>query len=250
MLKIIICDDDMRFLQEAESVVKSSLDKMMIPAQIMVFNNSISLINYFEIHENPCDILFMDIDIPTLNGMKTVERLYKLSSFYLIFLTSHDEEVYNAFTYNARDFILKSYLPQKITSSLERAISDVEQKQNSVVYFDVETNNRISEHIKIYINDILYFYSNTRKIYLKTIRSKEYVIVHQKFSDLISCFLKKDFLKIHRLFLINPRHIRLLKANCVLLENGDELPLARGQKQKVIDALFHYSDLTDRSEYQ
>ena len=115
MLKIIICDDDIRFLKEAELIVKSAVDKIMVPTQIMVFDNSISLINYFEIHENPCDILFMDIDIPQLNGKKAVESLYKLYSFfYLIFLTSHEEEVYEAFTYNARDFILKSNLPQKI----------------------------------------------------------------------------------------------------------------------------------------
>ena len=102
-MKIYICDDEPKILSDISSKVKDTLSGF----DISEFTSGKSLLE--AIAENSCDILLLDIDMPEISGLDIAKELAMMTEKpLLVFVTSHDELVYDSFKFHPFGFVRKS----------------------------------------------------------------------------------------------------------------------------------------------
>jgi two-component system LytT family response regulator len=197
------------------------------------------------------DILFLDIQMPVVNGFEVIKAL-KEPIPEIIFVTAYDAFAMKAFRFNAVDYLVKPIE----TSELKEAVEKVLSKVNHQV--------KVAE-LPGLLNNIKMLQSPKPKFAIPTLEGVEYVpieeIIHCKADDnythifltnnktiIASKTLKefelflKDFhfFRIHHSHLINSNHIRkYLKSDggYLQMENGDTLPISRSRKEALIQKL-------------
>lgn len=73
------------------------------------------------------DLLFLDVQMPRLNGFEVIEALDPTQIPVVIFTTAHDEHALRAFEVNALDYLLKPFKPERFKKALNRAREQLEK---------------------------------------------------------------------------------------------------------------------------
>lgn len=119
-MKILICDDEPQILQQISQKVHTCMPE----SHITEVNNAVKLIELLQILD--CDILLLDIDMPVINGLEIAKRLEKLKKKpLLVFVTSHDELVYDSLQFHPFGFVRKGYLETELSRVLADCAKEI-----------------------------------------------------------------------------------------------------------------------------
>ena len=237
MIRIAVCDDDLDFAAYMKSAVDAEIGQHTSDKyEIKAFVSSRTL---FDEHtHSPFDVVFIDIDMPEMNGFDLASHISDSGSCYIIFVTCHPELVYDSLYFRPLNFITKS-LDSFFTDKLHSVVVQLfnEMKQNSSVILENKEVGRIA----VAIRDIYYIES-----------SKHYVIYHCKGSEPVKIrgnigeleeyYAGYDFVRIHKCFLVNLRHVFNVDRNKdeLIFKQGFRLNMSKNYKQSVDDKLTEY----------
>lgn len=234
MIQIAICDDEKRVLDDISGKVRNAFAEINCPAEIFQTDNPFELVEH--IKNRAIDVLFLDIDMPSLSGMDIAQFLIDSNAnTLLVFVTSHDALVYQSFMYHPFGFIRKSHFDEEI-GTVVKSIADELQKQKE--YFSFKTNEGF---FKVPFADILYFESESNYVNLHCAgkRYKQY-----KFRGTITALEKelaaKGFIRTHKGFLVNQQHIFAIKGDDIELSNNQLLPIGRTNRESVKKTILRY----------
>lgn len=73
-----------------------------------------------QLQHTPCDVVFLDVDMPGMNGLGVVQALPPDLSPFVVFITGHTSFVLDAFEMNALDFLLKPVIERRLDATLQR----------------------------------------------------------------------------------------------------------------------------------
>lgn len=237
MIKIAICDDDKVILDYVYNRVKLICDELTTEAHIEGFLQGDKFLSQQEDGINSFDILFLDIDMPLVTGFDIAKLIRKSDEkTIIIFLTSRDELVYESFKYRPFRFIRKQKLDEELSEVLASAINSI---QKSIVH-KYNFNTDLGEVI-LFVEDILYIECINRKVYLKT-EEREYYVKGSQFNQVVSEFLDKNFILIHRTCLVNLKYIFSIGKIDITLDNGTMLPMSRYKTKDVKRAFLLYAE--------
>ena len=106
MIRVVICDDNIVFMNHFKDIVESSLSTYNDDFQIStVSNGNLLLAKHME---SEFDIIFLDIDMPDISGFDVAKVLRDNNSrCFLIFITNHSELVYESMDFQPFNFIRK-----------------------------------------------------------------------------------------------------------------------------------------------
>ena len=200
-MRIAVCDDEELFRIEFKSV----LDKVLINAEydIDTFSGGSSLYEAFL--KNPFDLVFLDIEMPGIDGITLAKRLRAVSeNVQIVFLTSHIEYALEGYEVNALRYLVKPV-----------------------------DMNKLSEVLK-YIQD-----KNVR-----IVTSKSEYITRYNISDYEEELKNSGFLRIHRGYLISLSKVKKIVKNDVVMDGDISLPVSRSNIKTLKDALYAYVEGT------
>ena len=235
MLNITFCDDDREFLDKLTPMVKTIFNSLKRNVSIHLFTDARELIKKFEQYKPYYDILFLDIDMPIING-KEVARILRINDkkFKLAFITAFEEEALNTFQFDVSGFLPKTLLEERLPMVIERMVRAVEEENPQIQVFRVKTAEDSISTIKVPLNDIIYIESVNRKIYLHTKR-KIFLLHGYQFSTLAEQYDDFGFVSIHRTCILNLKYIYSVDEIDVRLDDGTVLPLSRRKRQSILD---------------
>lgn len=237
MLNVGFCDDDSKFIDKIIPNVQSIFKQLKIDANFYIFTNGNTLIKSFKEYSPYCDIIFLDIDMPEINGKEVARKLRILDkNFKLVFLTSYEEEALNTFQYNVIGFLPKAYISEQLGVTINRVIKSIEEDKLYIEIFNISLSKSRTSTIKIPLKNIMYFEIINKKIYLNT-KKNVYLLHGYRFSDLLKDYSKKAFIDIHRTCIVNIQYIFSINDTNVCLDNGIALPLSRRKKENVLNLL-------------
>ena len=117
MLSIAVCDDEIIECCNMEKRIKKMIEEMKIPCIIRQFRSGRELLQALE----SFDIVFLDIMMPEMDGMKTAQLFRKKASDkILIFVSSSREYVFEAYDVEAFQYLLKPVEDRKLKSVLQK----------------------------------------------------------------------------------------------------------------------------------
>ena len=77
------------------------------------------------------DLMFLDVQMPQISGIETLDHIEDDRKPFVIFVTAHDQYALKAFDRNAVDYLLKPYDDDRFFSSLEKAKKHIDMRMNS-----------------------------------------------------------------------------------------------------------------------
>ncbi|OBZ08386.1 hypothetical protein A8L34_24045 [Bacillus sp. FJAT-27264] len=125
-MKIVLIDDE----KAMHLIMKRMLNKLGEADVVGAFLNTAAAEEYLNDHD--VDIVFMDIHMPQESGLMFAQRLRdRGSKIKLVFVTSHTEYALSAFDVYAYDYIVKPVVLERIQRTVQRALVEAQQKQDS-----------------------------------------------------------------------------------------------------------------------
>jgi len=207
-IKCIIIDDE----PLAINVIKNHLKEINDIELINTFSNAIEGLSF--IKENKVDLIFLDINMPLLNGLSFIKSL-ELKPLIII-TTAHSEFAVDSFELDVLDYLLKPIpfprFVQAINKVYRRSI-DLDKTMTSTErhYIFVKIDKKKMK--KIYLDEILVIES--LKDYLKINTTTNRYIIHQTLSSFTEQLPTNNFIRIHRSYTISIDKIEAIEGNSV-----------------------------------
>lgn len=224
---ICVCDDEEMVLRELAGKIK----KYMPKEKILCFSSGHKLME--QLKKAVCDILFLDIDMPEISGMEIAELIKGDRGLpLLVFVTSHDELVYESFQYHPFAFIRKGYFDQEIEKVARDAGKYLEALDRR---FHFRTAGK---ELSILLSDILYFEADGNYLIINT-KSEAYRF-RSTVADVESDLNPYGFIRIHKGFLVNQAAVRMFGREEVELMDGVVLPLGKSYAEHAKCRLLEY----------
>ncbi|KGO86192.1 LytTR family transcriptional regulator [Flavobacterium rivuli WB 3.3-2 = DSM 21788] len=185
------------------------------------------------LNENKYDIIFLDINMPVLNGVEVMELQPKRP--LTIVTTAYSDFALSAYTNDAIDYLLKPISLEKFSKAIEKAkayyIGYALEKQNATEEKFISYRSD-GEVVKIRVNDIIYVESmgNYMKLFCHKLKSPH--IVYGSLLGIAQDIASPDFVQVHRSFIVNKACISIIEQENITLTNAIKLPV--GRKYKIL----------------
>ena len=228
-MKIAVCDDDLIFQRQ----IKEELDQyyQSLDVLIEVFSSGESLLEAVCADPYGFFCVFMDIEMPGIDGMETTRRLRKLNrNLPVIFLTSHRDLAIDGYELNAFRFLAKPVEQDR----LYRALTDLEAETQDQKRILVTKDGR---ELFLPIGDILYIKSEN--IYLSFITANESHLIRKKLKEILPLLPSSMFCQIHRSYVVNLQKIISYTGKAVTMEDQAVLPVSRNRREALKEAIIH-----------
>ncbi len=237
MIKVVLIDDE----PLARSIVKEYLGAYENITVVQECNDGFDGVKAIMQHQP--DLIFLDIQMPKINGFEMLELLDPAPS--VIFTTAFDEYAIKAFEAHAVDYLLKPFSKDRFDKALQKWMQQREQNKTEIAQNNTqalvsetrspEESSRVvvknGSNIRIIpAQDIMYIeaYDDYVKIFTKdTYHLKKKTMSH--FEEVLD---KTDFLRVHRSYILNLQQITKIEASekgshIALLKSGVKIPLSR-----------------------
>ncbi len=186
--------------------------------------------------KNEVDLMFLDISMPAINGIDFLKMLRNPPK--VIITTAYREYALDGYDLDIVDYLLKPITFDRFFKSVERYLRNADQHTPLAVQVTAEAESIFLKsgyrNIKINMDDILYMESV--KDYVKVYTLSGPVTTKYKISDMEAELSAKNFLRIHRSFIINLKHITAFTASDIEI-GKTQLPIGESYKEHVTRAL-------------
>lgn len=236
MIRIAVCDDDEIFICKImKPLLSRALKNAGIYAEPDFFTDGNLLLTEFREHRN-YSIVLLDIDMPSINGKELAKKLRELDKdFWLAFISSYKDEVYNVFDLNIVDFIPKDYNKNKCLEELTKLLKRYVSEKPKQKLFNILDNGKHA-FIKISLDSILYIKMDKGKVVLHTF-DEEFILEERALKSLENELGSFGFFKICSNTLVNVGKIYEVLDNKVVLNNKINLPVSRRRRKELLTRL-------------
>jgi DNA-binding LytR/AlgR family response regulator len=231
--KCVIIDDE----PIARDIIRDYILKINELEIIAEFNKPTEALVF--LNENKTDLLFLDINMPEINGINFAKSLSDPPS--IIFTTAYREYAANGFELQAIDYLVK---PIPFERFLKAVNHYFKLHSKSAEMTTAEIRERREEEFillkdskkthKVYFGDIKYIESDGD--YIRFYLNSRKLMVRGSLSSMEVTLPPTLFLRIHNSYIINMKKINAITLYSVEID-GTELPISRSHKEKVFKIL-------------
>lgn len=235
-IKCIAIDDEPLALKQLSSYIQ----KTPFLENVANFQSAFEAMNYLA--GNDVDLMFVDINMPDLNGIEFVKSLTQKPQ--IIFTTAYSDYAIEGFQVDAIDYILKpiSYAVFLKAATKAKTWCELNQKQNEVIqttqdYIFVKSEYKL---MRILLSDIKYIESSNEYIQIHLI-NEEPVTTLIRLKVIEEQLPKDKFMRVHRSFIVNLDRVKVIERNRIIFDHNIYIPVGDQYKdgfQAFIDKIF------------
>ncbi|MBS1603892.1 MAG: response regulator transcription factor [Bacteroidetes bacterium] len=221
--RCLIVDDEPLAIQ----LLQKHIDQLPFFEIAAVCSNAIEALGI--LNHQPVDLLFLDIRMPRLSGLDLLKSLRNPP--HTILTTAYREYALDAFDLDVVDYLLKPVTFDRFFRSVERYLQHQPMKKvlsSSEPQFIYLKSGYT--YFKQDLQEILFVES--RKDYIRVVTKERTIVSKYKLSDMEKELEGKGFLRIHRSYIANLRHITSFKAGGLVVA-GNQLPIGDSYKALV-----------------
>ena len=210
--------------------IRGTLEEMKVPCFLRQFNSGEELLQ----SEEDFDIVFLDIMMDGLDGMKTAKRIRKKASCrLLVFISASRDYVFDAYDVEAFWYLVKPVEREKLKQVLKKAVLKTEAASPDFILV-----NKGRQKQKIFLRDILYFEIMGRLIDIhKTGGISDY---YGKIGILEEELREKGFFRCHKSYLVHLKYVTRYNRQEAVLDNGEKIPVSKRRYEEFCKALLSY----------
>lgn len=237
MLKIAICDDEKYYQQYIKKLVSMEMDLREIEYEVDMFDSGERFLE-LGIEIETYKIIFLDINMNRIDGIDTVKEIRRRTSeMYVVFVTAFITYAIEGYKYDVTRYLVKG--EENFKGLLSECIECILQKMN--VKSEIMEFCFIEGRKNVKLEKILYIESNLHKVvfWIMEDKLKRYSL-YEKLSKVEELVKKYKFIRIHQSYLVNMKHIAVIKNYKVILNNGEELPMSKSKFKLAKEEFIEY----------
>lgn len=244
MIKAVIVDDEPKAIQSLSWELTNFSDEIEI---LETFTDPEKAISYLE--KNTPNCLFLDIQMPTMDGFQFLEKLSN-KEFPVIITTAYNEYAIKALKHEAIDYLLKPIDSDDLQDTIKKikkfnsrlinsnTIEEVLVKFNSQHNQKRITINTDGKLIFLDIDDIIYVESDGNYSTIIMVDNQK-IVITKKLKEVNSLLPDHSFFRIHNSYIINLNKIKEFIKNegYVVMQSNQKIPVARQRKSDFLEKL-------------
>ena len=178
--------------------------------------------------------LFIRIVLPNSNGLDICKKLRE-DGFMgdIVFVTDKPEYAIDAFSVDARGYILKPYSPQHVFEVLDRVTSF-----SSLQTIAIKLGRQF---IKVPIFGIMYVESNAHDCIFHCRQGSDYTS-RCKLDDVETDINNSKFIRCHKSYLVNMNYVQSISPNEFIMSDGSAIPISKKDSKTVNDIYTHFKE--------
>lgn len=228
-MRILICDDEFQYINDLQLHIQEYMKNHFIQYDIDTYSSPKEILETNKIY----DLVFLDIQMPEINGLEIAHELKRRNSKVVIFFVT----AYNKYQDDAMDlqifrFFQKPFDVNRLYSSLDKAMEYIDGS-----YIDVFIQNK-TEHTRILVDDIIYIKRDNRKNYLFT-KDNTY-IVRESTMEWNNRLPTTFFYLVHKSFLVNLHYVTKYNYTELYLNQTIRIPIASRKQADFHKFWFDY----------
>lgn len=246
MIRAVIIDDEPHATKSLEILLSEDCPQVQVVAS---FNHPAEALLF--LRSNQVDLIFLDIDMPFMNGFELLNRLAPIN-FDIIFVTAYDQYAIKAFKFSAFDYLLKPVDEVELINSLRKLENKSKKStQNSNFEHLLEVFKSGQSAVKRIALPTLEGFefvevekivrcesdSNYTKIFLQ---NAQMMLVSRTLKEIEETLSDLPFIRVHNSHIIAKNHVKkYVKADggYILMIDNAEIPISRARKEEVINEL-------------
>jgi two-component system LytT family response regulator len=243
-LTVVIVDDE----APARALVREYLEQHGDVRVVAECTNGLEAVK--AANELKPDLLFLDIQMPKLDGFEVLELIGR-DAAGVVFTTAYDEYALRAFEVHAVDYLLKPFGPERFAEALQLARSRIAQRQPIPARELLETHREGAAIDRLLIRDRSHVhvipvdqidYIEAQDDYVSIRAGGRSYLKEQTLGELEQQLATKGFLRIHRRFVLNVSRLAKIElsekdSRVAILNDKTELPISRSGYAKLRDLL-------------
>ena len=240
MLKAILIDDEPKCVDLLLRELAMHCPQVQVVGKTTSSEEGLRLIQVLQ-----PDLVFLDIEMPRLNGFQLLEKVGEIF-FQLIFVTAYNEFAVKAFRFNALDYLLKPIDTDELQQAVRKAARQqrVDGRQLQMLQRQLH-QQQVADKIAIPYQNAVIFLDLKEIIYCESDNNYTKVLATESRHYLLTRTLKevtevledRNFLRVHRQYLINLDQIKKLVKDegwYVVMSNGNSIPVSRNQRDNFL----------------
>jgi len=231
MIRIAIAEDDPVCSEQLRDYLNRYSRESAEIVEITLFSDGLELVE----HYRPVyDLILLDIEMPHLDGMTAAEKIRRLDGEVLIlFVTNMAKYAIRGYEVDALGFMLKPVSYFSLSLKLKKAQSYLRSRpQRSLM---VPTEDGIK---KVPAADVYYAEVLDHRLHLHT--KQQIYVMPGTLRDLEAELANQHFVRCNKGYLVNLRHIELVKSDCVIMADGEKLLISRRKREEFLLAVTEY----------
>lgn len=224
MIKCVAIDDEPKAIE----IIKNHVSKIDYLQLENVFTDAIKAVQYLQ--ETDIDLLFLDINMPDINGIKLVKHLTKKP--LTIFTTAHSEYAIESYDVEAIDFLLKPF-------DFSRFLVATNKAKDRLLKFPVITSpfffvSSGNQKIKLIYDDILFIKGDGNYVTYQT--KADRVMVRASITESQSELPSNTFIQIHRSTIVSLKWVDKVEDNHVHIAEN-KFPISSTYRESFLRAI-------------
>ncbi|WP_191858228.1 LytR/AlgR family response regulator transcription factor [Hanstruepera ponticola] len=242
MIRAVIVDDEQKAIDSLSWELKKFNSEITV---IKTFSKPEDAIQF--LNSNSTDCLFLDINMPTMDGFQFLDKLVN-RDFAIVITTAYNEYALKALKHEAIDYLLKPI----DSDDLKETITKIKKHNtNSLPISKIEevllnfNKNFNQKKITISTDGKLIFLETDNIIYIESdgnystfvMQDQQKIVVTKKLKEVNAILPENYFFRIHNSYIINLNKIKEFIKNdgYVVMQTNDKIPVARQRKSDFLD---------------
>jgi two-component system LytT family response regulator len=202
------------------------------------------------------DLIFLDVQMPEMDGFEVLEAISRESMPAVIFVTAYDRYALKAFEVHAVDYLLKPFSRDRLEQALSRAVAALENRvtkdlnRSILALLDkLKEDNPYAKRLLVKVHGRVHLlpvsdieWIEADNYYARIHLGQDSFLIRESLNHLQKRLDPRQFLRIHRSSIINVRYIKELQSwfhgeYLAILKNGTKLHISRNFQKDVLGAL-------------
>lgn len=232
MFSIVICDDEQPFIDQLKSLLERYEKETGNTFAYHIFRDGSELIVDYR---SEYDLIFMDIRMEKLDGLKTAEALRRMDGAVgLMFVTSLPQYVWKGYEFGAFNYLLKPLKYGRLKMELDRFFTHYQGKEEPSLSFSNENGK-----YKVLYKNLRYAETDKRNVLLHFDGQEQVIYKNMKW---VSAMLEAQspFCRCHASFIVNLAYVKGVENMEAVLTTGERIPISQPKRKEFMEQLAEY----------
>ena len=239
-IRIACCDDEKQQLELYKTMFTNIELRQDIKLNVEYFLSGNFMLERFQSEKNPVELVYLDMDMDEKSGLdlaKEIRQNYH-SDCLILFLTNYPKYMQNSFDVRAFQYMIKPVQFDEFEKKFNAARKYLEKDDKNRVVLKIDEDN-----VVFFTNEIYYIEKEKSSKQFLVYLEDKCVVAKGVLSAIENQLLEQHFMRTHRSYLVNMKHIRRIQKNDLVLSNGNLVPISRRKEKELKQQFMRYAIL-------
>ncbi len=231
MIHIAICDDEKDFVAYLNELLNQYAAETGQEIKVTAYYDGIELI---EKYDTTIDLIFLDIQMRLVNGLRAAERIRQMDEKVgIIFLTTLTQYGLEGYKYQAANYIIKPMKYVRLKAEMDQWLKKHRKDDSPAMVITNDTGR-----YKVFLKSLRYVETFNRNLLLHT--EQENIICYKSMKEMEQELQGKGFIRCHTSYIVNLFYVKGVNKLEIELITGEIIPISQPKRRLFMENLAEY----------